>query len=155
MTEITLLNLGLQGFALSALGWITLRLGVKDARHRAWAALLVLLTSAILPLALLAFPIPYAPPIQFESFAKSSPASLNWKIHLDPTPVQTHPSVSGAPSSALIFTDFSWARLLVGLWLTISLGLTSLRAFRLWKTYRWRQTLRELTDKESLTLSAY
>jgi hypothetical protein len=154
MNEITLLNLGFQALALSALGWITLRSGIKDARHRAWTALLVLFTTAVLPLALLAFPIPSAPPVQFESSAKSSPSSLNWKIHLDPTPVQTNPSVSGAPSSALIFTDFSWARLLAGSWLTISLVLASHRTFRLWKTYRWRQTLRRLTDEESLTLSA-
>ena len=154
MNEITLLNLGFQALALSALGWITLRSGIRDARHRAWTALLVLFTTALLPLALLAFPIPSTPPVQFESSAKSSPSSLNWKIHLDPTPVQTNPSLSGAPSSALIFTDFSWARLLAGSWLTISLVLASHRVFRLWKTYRWRQTLRRLTDEESLILSA-
>lgn len=154
MNEITLLSLGLQAFALSAFGWIILRLGIKDARHRAWAALLVLLTSAVLPIALLAFPTSSPPPVQLEASAKSSPAPLNWKIHLDPTLVQTKPSVSGASSSANIFNDFSWARLLAGLWLTMSLALTSLSAFRVWKTHRWRQTLRRLTHEESLTVSA-
>ena len=47
MNAIMLVNLALHALLLSAVGWILVRWGVRDARHRAWAALLVLASTSL------------------------------------------------------------------------------------------------------------
>ena len=50
MNAITLINVALHVLLLSALGWGMVRWCIPDARHRAWASLLVLLIALIAPL---------------------------------------------------------------------------------------------------------
>ena len=50
MNAIVLINVMLHVLLLSLLGWFLVRWCVSDARHRAWASLLVLLGSICAPL---------------------------------------------------------------------------------------------------------
>lgn len=142
---ISLLHLGLQGFALSACGWLLLRLISRDARHRAWTAALGLLACTLLPPLLLLLP---------QTLTSSSPAPASnvphlsplgdWRIRLDAAPAST--TFATAPAIPLQFLrSIHWQHLLAGAWLTGSALLILAGGLRLHRSLRWRRSLRPLT----------
>jgi len=152
MNEITLLHLGLQGLVLTAVGWITLRFLVKDARHRAWTAALSLLACTLLPPLLLIFPAPVAStsaPLE----SSGSPPSIrgDWRIRLAEAPVSA-PLATDAVTPIHLHRSIPWQNLLAGAWITGSALLLLAKAHRLHRSQRWRRSLRPLTASERQSL---
>lgn len=148
MNEITLLHLGLQGLVLTAVGWITLRFLVKDARHRAWTAALSLLACTLLPPLLLIFPASVAATsARLESSGSPLSPRGDWRIRLAEAPVSA--ALATEPATPLhLPRSIPWQNLLAGAWITGSTLLLLTGALRLHRSLRWRRSLRPPTESE-------
>lgn len=149
---ISLLHLGLQGFALSACGWLLLRLISRDARHRAWTAALGLLACTLLPTLLLLLPQ------TLTSFSPAPDSNVphlstlgDWRIRFDADPAPTTPATAPATSLHLP-RSIHWQHLLAGAWVTGSALLILSSCLRLHCSLRWRWSLRPLTASERQSL---
>ncbi len=147
MNTTALLNLGLHSLVLAATGWLLVRWMLKDARQRAWTALMALLAAALLPLVLpMVAPAPAAParfsvPI-VEPGGLPAPAVT---VRFDPVASSTPPPVS-------FFETLPWRKTLVTLWLAGTAGFLMIEALRFARHLRWQRKLRLLAERERQTL---
>src|SRR5690348_9127145 len=94
MNAITLTNIALQGLLLSAIGWALVRWCIRDARHRAWTALLALLVAFIAPLIM-----EIRGELAVSAMEEATPAPVSawrpdWKISMPvTTPIESIPEI--------------------------------------------------------------
>ncbi|MFZ4765032.1 MAG: M56 family metallopeptidase, partial [Roseimicrobium sp.] len=149
MSALSSLNVALHALLLSALGWGLVKWGVRDARHRAWAALVAACLT-------LGAPLLMEMPRDLEQRATVSPLLApnpswkpDWKVSaatVTPQPLPARPSVAAVAVASWSLKDVAgWAALV---WLVGSL-LLCLRHFgRCFAARRWRRSLREMTAEE-------
>lgn len=152
MSGIVLLNIAWQSLLFTAIGWAVVRWAIRDARHRAWTALLTLILAVAGPLALNSIP-----PIESDS-PTNKPQSAgwqpDWKVELMPTPPElSKPAMGGQPAASQqteplpppIYSIFLPVQ---ALWMlgAVFMGLRHLgRSIR---AFAWHQRLRQLTTDE-------
>lgn len=152
---LTFFNLALHSLLLSVLGWLAVRLFVRDARRGAHAALMAILLALIAPWAVSAWP--YQHRVDEAPLLTPIPQvlPLEWRIKVDAAPVQPlspTPSVGHTPASSWSFDEA--ARGLLWLWWTGFLVLALRHLWQSWCAMQWRRGLRLPTEQEWSALPA-
>lgn len=152
---LTFFNLALHSLLLSLLGWLAVRLFVRDARRRAHAALMAILLALIAPWAVSAWPYPHGVNEAPVLSVMDQGLPLEWRIKVDAAPVQPlspMPSVERAPASLWRFDDA--ARVLCWLWWGGFLMMALRHLWQSWCASQWRRSLRVPTEQEWRVLPA-
>lgn len=156
MNDTALINIGLQSLLPATAGWLLARWFIKDARHRAWTALLALAAAVTLPLALRALPqsAESVPAILIEApiGARSAFPEGAGSVRLEPA--QITPPVPEHYGWISFFKTLPWRRVLVSIWLTGSAALLLFEALRFVRNGRWRRSLRLPSPQERQKLPA-
>jgi hypothetical protein len=142
MNAITLVNLALHALLLSAIGWALVRWCVADARHRAWAAVLALLTSLVAPFLMeLRSEAPLPAPEEAPASATVSSWKPDWRISttiVAPVPVDLPVKDDIPAEPAWSIADLArWAGLA---WLAIAFLMFCRHGFMSLAARRWRHS---------------
>ncbi|MBL9145713.1 MAG: hypothetical protein JNM99_18690 [Verrucomicrobiaceae bacterium] len=145
MNTVTLFSFALHTLVIAGIGWLLVRWGLRDARHRSWAALVMALSALLQPLAFTLGRGPATPDIQEAAIADPVPAwKPEWTVKLAPVrpaPILMEQATVDAPR-------FDWRDHLddaLGIWLSGTLVLGLVHAARSWRAWRWRKGLRRGT----------
>ncbi len=149
MSAVTAINVALHALLLSALGWCLVRWCVADARHRAWASLLVLLAAMIAPWIM---ELPNEPAGNAADEFTAAPATSwkpDWKL---PAPVRQTASPPPSVAETVIapawsIADFAWWACAV--WFAGGILLGMRHAGMSIIAWRWRRSLRSLSAEEA------
>ncbi len=109
------ITLALQVLLVAAAGWLALRLGVRDARHRAWGALLVLGAVVCVPL------LPVLPEQNAVAApqAEATPLPLpQWRLTLSPAPTQPLPVDLVLSEAKPLWQWPHWTTIVLVVWAT-------------------------------------
>lgn len=152
MSGITLLNIAWQSLLFTAIGWAMVHWAIRDARHRAWTAVLTLFLAVAGPLALNSIPSIEADPLT--DAPQSTGWQPDWKVEIMPAPPElSKPAMGGHPTASQQSEPFpppiySIFLPIQALWMlgAVFMGLRHLgRSIR---AFAWHQRLRQLTTDE-------
>lgn len=150
MSAIPFLNVALHALLISVLGWALVKWCVRDARHRAWAALLAVFITVVAP-ALMELPRhPDAPSDTAVPYVAATASwKPDWKVPA-PTVMRASlpavPAVAPAAASPWGIGDLAWWTAAV--WLTGSLLLSLRHTGLCLAAWRWRRSLRAMREEE-------
>lgn len=142
MNTTAFYSFALHALVISGVGWLLVRWGLRDARHRAWAAMVMALSAVLQPLAVNLGRGPAAAEVSAPEAAEVASAwKPEWTVKLAPA----RPVLSLSKPVSTEASRFDWRdHLEDGLWVwcvgTLVLGL--IHAARSWRAWRWRQGLR-------------
>ncbi len=144
MNTVTLFSFALHTLVIAGIGWLLVRWGLRDARHRSWAALVMALSTVAQPLAVSLSRGHVDPEVLEPAPAIAAPAwKPEWTVKL--APVKPAPVVMAQTVEA---PRFDWRDHLddaLGIWLVGTLVLGLVNAVRSWRAWRWRKGLRRGT----------
>lgn len=144
MNTVTLFSFALHTLVIAGMGWLLVRWGLRDARHRSWAALVMAVSALLQPLAFTLGRGPATQDIQEATIADPTPAwKPEWTVKL--APIKPVPVVM---AQAVEAPRFDWRDHLddaLGIWLGGALVLGLVHALRSWRAWRWRKGLRRGT----------
>lgn len=155
MNAITWVNVALHALILSALGWLLVKVCVKDARHRAWASLIAVGAVIVAPL-LMELEWPTLPSLRTEeSVPTGQPSSWkpDWTISTSSVP-RTHRvlSVKNEPSEASPLSVELIASWICAVWAAGAAIMFLRHAAQSAMIYKWRRSLRRLSTEEGKIL---
>ena len=87
MNTVTLFSFALHTLVIAGIGWLLVRWGLRDARHRSWAALVMALSTVAQPLAVSLSRGHVDPEVLEPAPAIAAPAwKPEWTVKLAPVP---------------------------------------------------------------------
>lgn len=147
MSALEMLNMGLQTLLPGVIGWLLVAVVLKDARHRAWAALLTLSAMIVLP---------WMPPWN-ESEVDVGKAGLSswvpeWKVTIvESVPLLPTSTEAVQAAEAALWSPPHWSSMLVWVWASVSGSLALLHVWRTMATALWKRGLK-LHERDGMNL---
>lgn len=142
MSTNTFFTFALHALVISGVGWLLVRWGLRDARHRAWAAMVMALSAVLQPLAVSLSRVSLTTEVSEMAPTDMEPAwKPEWTVKLAPT----RPAMDMAMPVTAEAPRFGWHDHLdeaLGIWLAGTLVLGLIHAARSWRAWRWRKGLR-------------
>ncbi len=141
MNTVTLFSFALHTLVIAGMGWLLVRWGLRDARHRSWAAAVMALGALLQPLTFTLGHGPAVPEIHESAPAVLAPAwKPEWTVKLAlprPVPIMVEPAIENPRFDWRDHLDY-----VLWVWLGGTLVLGLLHAARSWRAWRWRKGLR-------------
>lgn len=137
MTALDWINTGMQTILPGAIGWLLVLMVMKDARHRAWAAL----TTLAVIVSLLLLPLWNGSNTDPQA-ERPSPWLPEWKVALaEPAPVLVFAEGPQSNIEAASWDWPHWSLALVWVWCGVSIVLALLHLWRTLTTMWWQKGL--------------
>lgn len=154
MSAVTLVNMALHALLISVIGWGFVRWCVPDARHRAWASLLVLHAAVIAPWLMEIRPeIPVSSPAEVSAASAVTSWKPDWKISattIAPPRIHSETVNSANAEPAWTVADLArWACVVSMIGIVVMALHHCVMSMMAW---RWRRSLRVPTREESAVL---